>query len=70
MVFDLDDFGNTAKALKWKYKRSDWFHYQSDLFYSKISLEKIALSKQLGEIRCLYGVFREFPLSIYFIYPI
>lgn len=39
MVFDLDDFGNTAKALKWKYKRSDWFHYRSDLFYPQIFLE-------------------------------
>jgi len=32
MVFNFDDLGNTAKALKWKYKQSDWFHYQSDLF--------------------------------------
>lgn len=70
MVFDLDDFGNTAKALKWKYKRSDWFHYRSDLFLSANLSRELNLSNQLDEIRCLYGVFREFPLSIYFIYPI
>ena len=71
MVFNFDDFGNTAKALKWQYKRSDWFHYQSDFLFIRKSLwRKLHLSEQLDEIRCLYSVFREFPLSIYFIYPI